>query len=374
MLKEKINFKFVRNILIGIIALIIAEFIVNIAPGFKRDKYANITNLVIADTNVTEQLKHIVYINEDGVVYLSKDDISNLIDNTIYHDEKTDTIITTSYKVATSMKIGETVIHKNGVSSETKGPIVYLEGIMYIPVSEFEEVYNIKVDYIKDTDVVVIDDLDKGLITAELNEDTTMKYRPRLSKNVMDVKTGEKVYAFYTTSKGWRQIRTENGQIGYVKANTLTNEMIVRTDTNQQQEAKKISIDIQNAEKQQADGKEITVKNLFEINSSGLVLKEALPTIRTNNERIWTTISNNGADFTDYTNRDKIINNIINLANTAKINGIIINMDGNTPGLNRLIIELTPRLRAIGVYVSVVQNEGIDENTYKTIVDYMISK
>lgn len=374
MFGEKINLKFLRNILIGIIAVIIAEFIVSTAPGFKRDKYANITNLVITDTNVTEQLKHIVYINEDGVIYLSKDDVRNLIDNTIYHDEKTDTIITTSYKVTTSMKIGETVIHKNGKSSETKGPILYLEGIMYIPISEFEEVYNIKVNYIKDTNIVVIDDLDKGLITAELSEDTTMKYRPRISKNVIDVKTGEKVYAFYTTSKGWRQIRTENGQIGYVKANTLTNEMIVRTDSNQQQEAKKISINIQNREKQQADGKEIIVKDLLEINNEGLNLKESLPTIRTNNERIWAVISNNGVDFTDYKNRDRLINSIINLAKTAKLNGIIINMNGTVSGLDRLVIELTPRLRAIGIYTCLIQNEGIDENIYKTIVDYMISK
>ena len=41
--------KFIRNILIGIVALIIVAFIINIAPGYKRDKYSNVINLVIGD-------------------------------------------------------------------------------------------------------------------------------------------------------------------------------------------------------------------------------------------------------------------------------------------------------------------------------------
>lgn len=39
--------KFIRNVIIGIISLIIVAFIINIAPGYKRDKYRNVINLVI---------------------------------------------------------------------------------------------------------------------------------------------------------------------------------------------------------------------------------------------------------------------------------------------------------------------------------------
>jgi len=57
------------------------------------------------------------------------------------------------------------------------------------------------------------------------NEKTKLKFRPRgLSKTLEQLSKGERIYAFETTSKGWRLIRTEEGVIGYVKAEKLANE------------------------------------------------------------------------------------------------------------------------------------------------------
>ena len=49
--------KFIRNIIICLIAWLVVSFILNYATGFKRDKYEGITNLVINDEDVTEKLK-----------------------------------------------------------------------------------------------------------------------------------------------------------------------------------------------------------------------------------------------------------------------------------------------------------------------------
>ena len=49
--------KFIRNIIICLIAWLIVSFILNYAPGFKRDKFVGITNLIIDDEDVTENLK-----------------------------------------------------------------------------------------------------------------------------------------------------------------------------------------------------------------------------------------------------------------------------------------------------------------------------
>ena len=78
--------KFIRNIIIGIVALIVVAFIINIAPGFKRNKYKDVTNLVIGDANVTENLIKPIYKDEEGNVYLSKEDIEQFLDKTIYYD------------------------------------------------------------------------------------------------------------------------------------------------------------------------------------------------------------------------------------------------------------------------------------------------
>lgn len=49
--------KFMRNIIICLIAWVVVSFILNYAPGFKRDKYVGATNLIINDEDVTEKLK-----------------------------------------------------------------------------------------------------------------------------------------------------------------------------------------------------------------------------------------------------------------------------------------------------------------------------
>ena len=60
------------------------------------------------------------------------------------------------------------------------------------------------------------------------------KYETRLpdsgSTNSTEYKEGDTVTCFYTTSKGWREIRTSEGVLGYIKANKLTNEYILRQD------------------------------------------------------------------------------------------------------------------------------------------------
>lgn len=49
--------KFIRNIIICLIAWLVVSLILNYAPGFERDKYADVTNLIINDEDVTANLK-----------------------------------------------------------------------------------------------------------------------------------------------------------------------------------------------------------------------------------------------------------------------------------------------------------------------------
>lgn len=373
--KNKQNLKFLRNILIGVVSMLVVAFIINIAPGYRRDKYADVTNLVITDENVTEHLKHIIYINEKGTIYLSKDDMSELIDKTIYYDESTDTIITTSDTCTASMKIGEKILNINGADIITLDTVIYLDDIMYIPISELESVYNISVKYIKDTDIVVIDNLNQGMITANLSENTKLKFRPRgFSKKVDELQEGEKVYAFYTTSKGWRLIRTEDGKIGYVKANTLTNEYIVRQDMEIKKEAKNIELNLQSNEIQQVYSDKILVKDLLTISNEGITIKEAMLEEKEENTKLWANLSNNGElSLDNYNQRLDLINNIVSLAYKYNLDGININFTGNVDNLNRFVIELAPRLYEMGISTNIVINENIDQTNYTEIVDYIIT-
>ena len=136
--------KFIRNIIIGIVALLIVAFIINIAPGYKRNKFQNVTNLIIGDENVTENLKKPIYKDEEENIYISKEDIEQFLDKTIYYDEENDIVIATSEVSVASMKIGEKVININGSNKDTLETIIRVNDTIYIPIKEMKIVYNIE--------------------------------------------------------------------------------------------------------------------------------------------------------------------------------------------------------------------------------------
>lgn len=365
--------KFLRNILIGVIAFFIVAFIINIAPGYKRNKYQNVTNLVLGSENVTEKLLKPIYINEEKTIYISKEDVNQFFDNTIYYEENSNSIITTSSVTVANMKIGEKVITINNSTFNTLDEIIYKEDTIYIPIQEFENVYNIDVMYIENKNIVIIENLNEGLIKAEAEEVADIKFKPRsLSKDVGTLAIGNKVSAYYTTSKGWRLIRTEDGIIGYVKANVLTNEYIVRQDLIQEKQTKVISIDIRDNTQVKIDGEDIIIKDLLVLSDERILIKNVdLENINTNIE-LWANLSIEAVNLQTYDNRLKLIKNIISIVlknNIKGINVIITNQDD----INRFIIELAPRLNEMGIKINIVtENEDIEK--YTGMIDYIIKK
>lgn len=218
LLKAK-KFKFIRNVCVSMIALILVALIINIAPGYKRDKYKDITNLIINEENKTEQLKHNIYINENNTIYISEEDVKNFFDENIYYDSENNQIITTSDTKVANIVIDEEKMVINDTTEELIDPIIRIENNIYIPISKLGIVYNIEVQYIESSNRVIIDNLDKGIIRAVVAEDTNIKFKPRgMSKDIGTLKKGEYVYCFYTTSKGWRQIRTKEGILRIYKS------------------------------------------------------------------------------------------------------------------------------------------------------------
>ena len=167
--------KFLRNILVGIISLIIVAFIINIAPGYKRDKYKNRINLVLDQENKTEELKNEIYVNDNGTVYISEEDVKNLFDDTIYYDEQYNQIITVSDTKVANIVINEKQMTINNVSQNMSDAVIKINDIIYLPISDMTIVYNINVQYIYETKTVIIDNLSKGIIRANSNQENYLK-------------------------------------------------------------------------------------------------------------------------------------------------------------------------------------------------------
>lgn len=366
--------KFIRNIIIGIVALLIVAFIINIAPGYKRNKFQNVTNLIIGDENVTENLKKPIYKDEEENIYISKEDIEQFLDKTIYYDEENDTVIATSEVSVASMKIGEKIININGTNKDTLETIIRVNDTIYIPIKEMKIVYNIETKYLEEEDIVIIDKLNEGMIKAEAKKEAKIRFRPRaLSKNLGTLQVGETVNAFYTTSKGWRLIRTESGIVGYVKANVLTNEYIIRQDMKQETQTKKISINIEDGSKLDIEGTKVLIKDLLSITEEGILLKN-VEIINDEEMDIWANLSIENADLSNFEDRIKMIKNTVSIAMKNNIKGINIIVTNTDKNLERFIIELAPILKEVGIVINIVDEGNIDEETYTDIVNYIITR
>lgn len=360
-LKERLikakKLKFMRNVIVGVIALLIAAFIINIAPGYKRDKYKDVVNLIIDEHNVTEDLKNMLYINENKTVYMSEEDVRELFDENIYYDQQYNQIITTSYTKVANIEIEEKQMNVNDSKVNMLDAIIKINDKIYLPISDMELVYNIKIKYIEETNRVVIENLNRGLIKATVTDNASIKFKQRsLSKDVGEVVKGKQVSCYYTTSRGWRQIRTENGTVGYVKANKLDDEYIIRQDMEQKQKAKKIKIDLsQNQFNYTDENGEVKLWQTINLKSMSNDIEEMLK---------------------DYKTRTQTIDVVMNLLGGNDIKGININFDGieDKEVCKRFAIELSPKLREIGITTCVTLTKDMKTKEYEKIVDYIAEK
>ena len=381
----KINTKkFLRNIIICVLAWIVVSNILNYAPGYKRDKFKGITKLVINDKDITENLKEKILVSENGTVYFGINDIKNIFDNNILYNREQKIIITTSNTKVAYIYLENNVIKINGVEKQMQDNAFEYENNIFIPITELKDVYNINMEYKKDNDIVVIDSLNKGLIKATVAEESEIKYKPRLlSKSLGKTTVEEEVVCFYTTSKGWRLIRTESGILGYVKANKLDNEYIVRQDYDNEIKTEEITTSLKdgtilNLYTDNGNSK-IVIKTLFSLKENGTI--DVNGNINEDKFTVWATISNEGLEkytneqINNYESREQLINSIIEYAVKYRLKGININFNSitNSSDFCRFIIELTPRLRDLGLTTNVVLNNSFKEEKIIGVVDYLIT-
>ena len=365
--------KFLRNIIICIVVFFIVAFILNTAPGFKRDKFQDITNIIIGDEDLTEELENLIYVSPNETVYLSIKDTENLLNAKVYYEEDGKNIITICGTKVSAISIDNKSIYINGSKKDILEPAIERDGTKYLPISEMELVFNIEIEYIKENDVVIIDKLDKGIIKADVSADAEIKFKPRgLSKTIGEIKQGEKVSCFYTTSKGWRLIRTSSGNLGYVKANTLDNEYILRQDMKEKEDAKGLSISNNTFTTYKGNQKvRVIIENINNIEET--YSKENL----LENEVLWAKINNEVLEgnnaISNYNLRLEIINNIINKVIKNKISGVLVDFEDINESTLKFINELLPRLREIGITTGLKVNAGLNGEDFVKVVDYIIN-
>lgn len=381
---KEINIKHgIRRIIIVAVILIAIITIIKYAPNYVKDDLADATKLIINNNDATRSLKSDLII--DGTtIYASIDDIRNFFDETITVEDNK--IITTSNTKTVALYIDNTQILVNSSKSNLEHKIFSKDGKYYLPITDMGEIYNYDLKYNENSKIITIDSLNRKAVQAVVSNNTDMKYKPTTwSKNIENLQRGETIYLVQDNEtsttierNGWTRVRATNGKLGYIKSSDIINEKTIREKLEQTKSDEKISIawdyytsDVKTPTRtEKIDGINVISPSFYALKSDGTISanfdKKYIKWAKENRYQIWPTLTNSEVNNLDivsqilskYETRAKLIDSIIDKMISEEVNGINVDFENmyksDKDNYSRFIIELAPRLKEIGMKLSVV--------------------
>ena len=405
---EKKKKRIVKTFIVIIAIILIGVIAYNVNNHIILDKNKNI-NLVINNKTVTSNLKKQIIIEDDNI-YLSKQDLGNFFDKYIYEDTENSNIVTTYNNKIAAISLNDNKISINGSNKNTYAHAENRDNTIYIPITELEDVYGIEIKYIEDSKVLTIDSTSKEQKKAIITKDVAVKSSTKfIAKTVDRVKKGSYVIVI-SEDKGYAKIRTENGKVGFVKSNKIANTVVVREEM---QESKQIDgkvnlvwdyySEVATAPDRTGvtmDGVNVVSPAFFHLNSKGELTENIgqagqayIEWAHSNGYKVWPMVQNAGDGMTsvtskimnDYNKREELINEIVTACVKYKLDGINLDFENmkqeDKDMYSRFIIELTPRLKDMGLVVSVdvTAPDGaetwsmcFDRNVIGDVADYIV--
>ena len=304
--KKKYNLKIKdpkRLILFFVILLILVVIIITKNNTIKKKENLS---LIINNNDVTQELKNEIII-KDEIEYLSFDDIKKCIDSNIYQEDEK--ILTGSVKKIALLELNKNEIEINGSTIKIRGQAFKTEqNTIYLPITELQAVYDIEISYIPEYKNIVLDSYSKKRETAKVNKNVFVKEEAKNGEANIEKLKKDDVVIFVSEENGWAKIRTQNGNLGFIKRNRLKDFEVQREEMQEEiKEVNNISLN-----------KDISNKNIKK-----------------------------------YENRKEVIEEILIQAVNKKQNAIkiIYKKDKDTEAFNRFKLEATAMLKECGITV-----------------------
>lgn len=386
MKERKINKNVIKRVSIVVGILFIIAIILIIAQKFTKEKTNDEISLIINNKNVTERLKNDIKI-ENGIIYISIDDMENFFDKYIYIEEEINEIVTTYDDKIASIGFDANRMTVNGAVKKINACAIKDGETVYLPLSEMLEVYNIELNNIEATKTITLDSLDREQTKAKLKSDVSIKSQPKLlSRIVGKAQKDSEVIVInsedISNENGWAKIRTNNGQIGYIKTNKLDNIVKIREDEiKEKQITGKVNmfwdyfsqyVKAPDRTGQKVEGINVVSPSFFYLDEDNGSLKENvgdagksyIEWAHSNEYKVWPMVSNSdlgikttSSILNSYSKRQELIQSIVEKCAQYDIDGINIDFENiyeaDKDKFSRFIIELVPRMQEMGIIVSV---------------------
>ena len=390
--------------------LFVIAVLISYAPNYVVESKTEMPKLIINNNNITRSLKNEI-VKVDGEYYLSTDDLKNFFDEYLI---KTDNeVITTSDTKTAKLTLNSNTMYLNGQNVNCQ-KLVNQNSKMYISLKDAATIYNLEYKINEKKNNIVISSLNRKLVQGESKKTQYVKYMAtNISRDLEKIKAGEKFYISQENGsdvkiKDWVRIRTEDGVIGYIKESNIVNEKDVREDAKYTKINGKVSLvwdyytqyNSAPTRTEKIDGVNAVSPSFYELKKDGTIAKNINEASRkyiewahSNSYQVWPTLSNSFLNNLDavskmmqtFETRSKLIDNIVQALTESDVDGVNIDFENmykeDKDKYSRFIIELTPRLRAVGktVVVDVTAPDGsdtwsqcYDRNTLGKVADYLV--
>ena len=410
------NNKMLKRMLILLAVLFVIVFILIKAEDFIKEQQASDKiSVIINNSNKTERLKNDIRV-EDGVIYMSIDDMKNFFDKYIYIEDEINEIVTTYDDKIASIGFESNKLTLNGSTKKTSAHAIKENETVYLPISEMKDVYDIQIDNIADSKIIVIDSLEKEQVQAKTKSDVSVKAKKEgFSKTVDKIEKDNQVIVIKNNNneiseKGWTKIRTQSGMLGYVKTSKLDE---ITTTREAKEQTKQITgkvdmfwdyysqyVKAPDRTGQVIDGVNVVSPSFFYLDKNDGTLKDNVGDAgiayinwaHSNGYKVWPMISNADAGIkvtstilNSYSKRQQLIQSIVEKCAQYDIDGINIDFENmyeaDKDKYSRFIIELVPRMLEMKIVTSVdvTAPDGdpnwslcFDRNVLGHVADYLV--
>lgn len=408
---ERNSSKLIFNIFIVLVFLALLGGVFYLSPNYIREDYDGKTKVLINNNNVTLKMKNDVYIDENNNVFLSLADVRNYFDKYIEYDKENGSIVTTSEINIAKMSTKDNKITINGQEEELNSSAIEKNETIYLPFSEIsEKVYDVDLEYIKDTNTIIIDSLDRKQEVANTTKETKLKYKPQTLSGTLEKLDANEQVVYIEETNNWAEVRSKDGTIGYIKKEDLGNVEVAREAKEYIDKVKgKVNLvwdyyseyaKAPDRTGETMDGVNVVSPSFFSLErgSNGEIYDNAkddgaeyIEWAHNNNYQVWAMFSNNSLKDTtsqilnDYEKREAMIENLMDLVEEYNLDGVNVDFENMNESdkdvYSRFLIELAPRLKKIGktLSVDVTAPDGsetwslcFDRNTIANVADYIV--
>lgn len=380
-----------RIALLGVIVFILIIIISTVLGNSNKHKVPEKVSLLL--NNQLTELKKDMYVDNDEI-YMSKEDIVNLFDDTLYYNEAEKELITTYNTHIALLKVNEAFMVLNDSNVELKGCLTEKENTVYLPLSDMGIIYDVDVEYSSEYNRVILDSTkEEKKRSITLKKANVYEKASTFSKKIEKLNMSEYVMIL-GTEKNFKKVRTENGNIGYIKekkisdAETIREKMIEKkTEFNylsniseKNYNSAELSNDKQNIISPTYFALDKEQKIIDKTNSKTDSFNKFTSWTNENNVQVWpivTNLANVSENLLTYTQRNTVINNIYQYLMQYQFQGAFIKFEkiDDWNSFNRFLIELKPKLKESGLKLGIIYNsENIEKSKIENIADLLIEQ